>query len=292
MSGMYEIAAASMRHDLARLERVGMNLANLATPGYKRETVVAAPLGGPVAPGAAGPGDGTRVTGAGRASRANGAAGPGSFAARVEAGLTDAAARTRVLSNPRPGTLRVTNQAFDLALAGPGYFEVQTEAGPAYTRMGNFRLDATGRLVTAGGQPLMGNGGPIRLAGPGARIDGAGRVFQGDQIGQGVATGPAGSGRRDGERLVDQIRVMQFDRPADLQRLGHGLLGATAAAGMPRPVPATDLALRQGMLENSDVDNAQEMIELTRATRHFETVQRSLQLYDELLGATLRKITE
>jgi len=172
--------------------------------------------------------------------------------------------------------LRVTGQPLDFALAGPGYFEIATDNGPAYTRAGNFRLDGAGRIVTASGQSLQGLAGVLRLSGPdvrAVRVDASGRVFEGD-------------------RALDQIKVVRFDRPALLQRLGSGLLGATAGAGMPRPTAEADILMRQGMLENANVDNALEMIELTRATRHFESLQRGLQIYDELLGTALRRIAE
>lgn len=271
MSEIYEIAASTMRQDMGRIERVGMNMANLFTPGYKREVVLGAPLNaGRVGLVSA------DTAGAGEAGGALGAAATGDFAALIDGARAPGQAQQRTVTDVRPGTLRITGQPLDLALAGPGYFEVATDAGPAYTRAGNFRLDGGGRIVTAAGLPLQGQAGEIRLAGldlRSVRIDAAGRVFE-------------------GERMVDQLKVLRFDRPALLQRLGNTLLGAADAAGMPRPVADADVQLRQGMLENANVDNAQEMIELTRATRHFESLQRGLQIYDELLGTALRRIAE
>src|SRR6059058_8913 len=79
------------------------------------------------------------------------------FAARIEA------SSLAVHVDQKPGTLRPTGQGLDFALAGPGWLEVSTPQGAAYTRQGDFRLDAAGRLVTQQGQPVMGLGGEIQL---------------------------------------------------------------------------------------------------------------------------------
>src|SRR6478672_3511202 len=114
----------SMHADMTRMDRVGMNIANAQTPGYKRELVSVL-----------------------------------AFQARIDGGAADAALRVTAGIDQHAGTLKSTGQKLDLALSGPGWFEVQTADGPAYTRAGNFRLDAQGRLVTQQGDPVMGTGG-------------------------------------------------------------------------------------------------------------------------------------
>src|ERR1035438_2451464 len=61
------------------------------------------------------------------------------------------------------GALVRTGNDLDLAMEGPGYFAVQTAAGPVYTRGGNFRVSPQGQLITASGDPVMGDNGPITI---------------------------------------------------------------------------------------------------------------------------------
>src|SRR5690606_7238775 len=74
------------------------------------------------------------------------------------------------------GTLQVTGEPLDLALAGEGFFVVETAEGERLTRGGSFSLDADGRIVDANGNPLLGEGGPIVAAGGAVEVDGAGVV--------------------------------------------------------------------------------------------------------------------
>ena len=62
------------------------------------------------------------------------------------------------------GHIEITNAPFDLALNGQGYFVVQTANGPRYTRNGHFTLDASGRIVTDSGDPVQGAGGDISIS--------------------------------------------------------------------------------------------------------------------------------
>src|SRR5688572_18526587 len=126
MDEILAISLKSMQGDMARLEQIGMNLANVLTPGYKRGVAMQTPVG------------------------ANFAAHLTGMSAAVQGQANAAAlAPVSIRSDSRTGTLKATGQALDLALAGKGYFEVATEHGPAYTRQGSFRLDGAGRLVTA-----------------------------------------------------------------------------------------------------------------------------------------------
>lgn len=174
------------------------------------------------------------------------------------------AGKPQVASDSRPGTLKPTGQPLDVALAGVGFFEVLTPNGLAYTRAGNFSVDATGRLVNAQGHLVMGRNGDIRLATREPVIDAAGRITE--------AAEPGGEAR-----LVDHLKVVRFDKPQQLRRLGGGLLAP--GEGM-AALPEGEAQVRQGTIENSNVDNTREMVELARTMRHFESVHRALQGYD------------
>jgi flagellar basal-body rod protein FlgF len=75
------------------------------------------------------------------------------------------------------GALVKTNNELDLAIEGPGYFAVQTAAGPVYTRGGNFRVSPVGQLVTAAGDPVMGDTNrPITIIGAPVSISADGTI--------------------------------------------------------------------------------------------------------------------
>jgi flagellar basal-body rod protein FlgG len=238
MEPLLAVTLSSLQADMARLDNVALNLANVQTPGYKRQVAAAQP-----------------------------------FADALQTARPDAGAPA---SDPRPGTLKMTGQPLDVALTGEGYFEVLTQAGPAYTRAGNFAIDARGRLVTAQGDPVMGRNGGIRLATRTPVIDGSGHITETPE--------PGGE-----SRIVDQLKVVRFAKPEALRRLGQSLL----APGEGMTVLAEGEAqVRQGALENANVNSTQEMVDLMQTMRHFESMQRALQGYDEMVGTAIRKLTE
>jgi flagellar basal body rod protein FlgG len=123
------IAAASMQRDMTKFGFISQNIANAATPGYKRQVTVAP-----------------------------------AFAAQVQAGLAAAAPAMTAYNDATAGPLRHTGSFQDVALEGPGFLEVLADDGPRYTRHGALRLDARGRLLGPGGLPVMGQQGEIVLA--------------------------------------------------------------------------------------------------------------------------------
>jgi flagellar basal-body rod protein FlgG len=253
MPHVLAVALASMQQDMQRLDRVAQNLANATTPGYKREVVAARPFAEAVAAGLEGGEPALPV-------------GP-------------AAGGVEVLADLRPGTVKVTGQPLDLAIAGDGFFEVATESGPAYTRQGSFQVDGRGRLVTAQGHAVMGRSGEILLTTRTPVIDAAGNVTEPD-----ATTGPAASAPGT---PVAQLRVVRMEEPRAARRIGEGLL---LAGGRVTEVGEGQAGLRQGALENSNVSSVQEMVQLIQTMRHFESMQKVAQGYDEMLGAAIRKL--
>jgi flagellar basal-body rod protein FlgF len=250
MNEVLAIGLQGMQGDMARLEQVGMNLANALTPGYKRGVAVQGPVG------------------------ASFAAHLGAAAGARDADATAPASRTQAASDTRTGTLKFTGQSLDVALAGSGYFEVLTESGPAYTRNGSFRLDGAGRLVTAQGHAVMGTGGEIVLKTPTPTIDGTGAIHS--------------SASADAQPL-GRLRIVEFDAGAQLARLGDNLLAG--GAGL-KPLAEDAAQVRQGFLENSNVSSTYEMTTLIHTMRHFESMQKVVQSYDDMLGNAIRKLGE
>jgi len=246
MQEVMGVMLGALRQDTARVERIGVNLTNALTPAYQREIVVA------------------------QASKLETV---GGFARLVAAGQADdggAVHDLRVLRDARPGTLRATGQAWDLALASEGYFEVATPQGPAYTRRGQFQVDAQGRLVTAQGWPVLGTDGEVRPGTGAPSIDANGQI-------------------RVGEKSIGQLRIVHFDEPATLRHVDAGYFSSETPGAV---LPDARVSLRQGYLENANVSHSHEMVELMRTMRHFESMTRVLQGYDDMIGGAIRKLGE
>lgn len=248
MTSISAITLNALGNDQARIERVATNLANVQTPGYKRE-LWAERSGAPSAFAQA------------MQTLEGSASGPGAGALPLSV--------AQVSRDMGPGTLRPTGGALDLALTGKGLFEVATQHGPAYTRRGEFQVDARGRLVTPQGHALLGLGGEITVSGDHLRIDASGRVFEAD-------------------KQVAQLRIVEAGAD-QLQAMGGGLY---TASGPMREVPAGEVMVRQGFLENPNVDTAHEMVSLATSVRHFEAMLRIVQGRDEMLGTAIRKLGE
>ncbi|HEY4082267.1 MAG TPA: flagellar hook basal-body protein [Burkholderiaceae bacterium] len=235
MQELMTVALTAMQRDGARVERVANNIANQLTPGYKREFLVER-------------------------------SGESSFSKMLAPAA--AAGQVSVLTDTKSGSLRKTGQSLDLAIAGPGFLEVSTPQGPAYTRRGQMRLDERGTLVTASGLPVMGQSGELTLTSSQVSIAADGTVKNGDQI-------------------VGQLQLYEADAQTRLSSIGDGLY---AAEGSMSIKTAAEVHLKQGYLENSNVDSAHEMVELMGAVRHFEAMHHAAQGYDDMMATALRKL--
>jgi flagellar basal-body rod protein FlgF len=249
MNEVLAISLRSMQADMARVEQISLNMSNVLTAGYKRGIAVQGPTGTDFA---------AHLTSA--------------MGSRVD---ETGAAPVNFVVDSRTGTLKATGHALDLALVGKGYFEVITESGPAYTRNGSFRLDARGRLVTHQGHPVMGTSGEITLNLSNPVIGATGAIS-------------SASGTADATPLA-QLKVVEFEDDAQLQRLGNGLYAA--GSGM-KSLADEEVRVRQAALENSNVSSAHEMTALVQTMRHFEAMQKVAQGYDDMLGTAIRKLGE
>jgi flagellar basal-body rod protein FlgF len=238
MADVLSIASLSMSNDMARLDAVSHNLANIATTAYRREIVYERPFYDLLA-----------STGA-------------------NAPLSIPLPEPQIAIDPQQGTVRATGAPLDVALQNAdAWFELVGPTGPVYTRRGDFQLDSRGRLASHDGWVVMSTTGDITLQGNGAvRIDQQGRVFEGSR--------PAG-----------QLRVVRFARPSALETLGNGLFSATEAGS-----PVDSPHVRQGHLENSNVNSVNEMVRMIETMRRFETNQKLIQSYDDSLGHAIRTL--
>lgn len=129
-----------MQWEQSRMDSIADNLANLNTAGYQRTIALGGEFGQML----------LRRMQSSTDPKTVGRLGQG---ARLE----------QVVRDRTQGTAEVTGRPLDITLIGPGEFVYQTPGGVGYTRQGEFRRDAAGRLVTAQGYPVLVGGAPVGL---------------------------------------------------------------------------------------------------------------------------------
>jgi flagellar basal-body rod protein FlgF len=269
MQEILALTLQSMHQDSMRLDRISMNLANALTPGYKRDVVSVRPT--------------SSANSVSFASLINNLT--GSNTAPMKTNDLDGA--VMVQSDQRPGSLKSTGRSLDLAINSAGYFEVNTPTGPAYTRQGNFNVDVRGRLVTQQGYPVMGKSGEILITSASPAIDEQGFIYEGYKSGGSNVISSRSADRPSDQQSLSQLKVVDFENPQNLRRLGDGLLETDENF---KPIADSDIQIRQGFLENSNVSSMQEMVQLMQTMRHFESMQKITSGYDDMVGAAIRKL--
>ena len=155
-----------------------------------------------------------------------------------------------------PGNLEPTGNPLDLGIEGKGFFVVQSGNGVLYTRNGSFQISAAGQLTTSTGKPVLGEQGAIML--PSGRIS-----ISGD-----------GTISVDGA-VVGKLRLVEFAPGNSPQPLGSTDYSAPDASVEPAP----DAAVRQGMLESSNVNAVGAVTDLISVERRAEMLERALSLF-------------
>jgi flagellar basal-body rod protein FlgF/flagellar basal-body rod protein FlgG len=161
------------------------------------------------------------------------------------------------------GALQKTGNNLDLAIQGPGYFEVQTANGTVYTRNGSFEVSGQGQLVTATGDAVMGERGAITMLPGSVSISADGTISS-----NGAVTG--------------KIRVVEFPAGTKLTSMGNSFYSAPADTAE----TSTKSDVRQGMLESSNVNPIFGMVELVTAQRSAEMMQRALSMFNSEIDKT------
>lgn len=169
------------------------------------------------------------------------------------------------------GAIRQTGNPLDAALDGEGFFTVNTPNGPRYTRNGAFKLDGTGTLVTAQGNPVAGSGGTtIRFASGETDISIApdGTVFS--------SAGTKG-----------KLQIATFNQPQNLTREANDLFVAPAGA---QPTTPAKTRVVGGAVEGSNVSGVTEMTNMIRVSRAYEMVAQLVNRQDQLRASAIQRL--
>lgn len=171
------------------------------------------------------------------------------------------------------GNLVQTGNGLDLAISGNGFFQIQMPDGTtAYSRDGSFQLDSQGQIVTSSGYVVA----------PGITIPSTAVsvTISRDGIVSVLTSGAAAPTQ------VGQFQLASFINPGGLQSQGENLYIGTAASGSPttgNPSSNGLGVLNQGFTETSNVNVAEELVNMIQTQRAFEINSRSIQASDQML---------
>lgn len=223
MAGSQYIALSGMRARLDQLDRLAGDIANVNTAGYKTER-----------------------TGDAQADRPQ-------FGTVLQSAIDVTSGNRRL--DVSPGTMAGTGRALDFAIDGSGFFELQTAAGPRYTRNGHFSRSAEGTLVAEDGSAVMSANGPIT-------------------IGTGEVTVETDGTVKSGGTVAGKLRIVNFENPSGLSAESGARFRADNAA----PVDVAQPVVHGGTLEQSNVSLVDRVTELTSVSRSFEALQKAMSL--------------
>ena len=251
--GTYSVTTLGMAK-MRQLEVVNNNLANVNTPGFKKQVLVGqeqsfeqtlARLVSTQDPYAEG--DHDRMSGV--------------VSLETQVDFTQ-------------GPVRDTGNPLDVALADPkDFFVINTPQGVRYSRAGNFTLNSEGIIVTQDGNEVQGDGGAISVVAPGVSIDSDGSVVV--------------DGNQGPRQLVGNVQVVHFDDVSGLRPEGGTRFVLAPNAPQPQVVQARILPRS---LEMSNVSAISSMIDLVSTNRGFEAYTRTAQTIDQMNQAAINQV--
>lgn len=252
VKGLYSAYTGLMQQQ-NRLDIITNNLANASTTGYKKEGVSSAAFDEVLA---------VKIKDS-SAAYLNRAIGNMSMGVKIGETYTDYS----------QGSFRVTDNQYDIALSGNGFFAVSFtnkagETSTKYTRDGSFTLTKDGYLVTKDGDFVLGQNGPIQLDTQlETKIDENGNIYQ-------------------DSNLVDTLNLVDFTDYNYLSKYGENMYDLVDGGTMQQ----ADCRVEQGTLEMSNMNIVSEMVDMISITRNFEANQKIVQTMDDSLDKTVNQV--
>ncbi|MGV3576712.1 MAG: flagellar basal-body rod protein FlgG [Devosia sp.] len=257
MKALY-IASTGMSAQERNVEVISNNIANMRTPGFKRQRAEFEDLLY------------QQISRAGSQTSDQGTL--------VPAGL-EIGSGVRTVATPRvmsQGSVNPTERELDVAIRGEGFFMVDLPDGrTAYTRDGSFERNQDGTLVNSSGYPISG-----------------GITVPGDA--KGISISPDGTveafiGTDENAVQLGQLQLARFVNKSGLESMGDNLFletGASGAAQIGVPNADSNGSLLQNYLEMANVNSVTEIADLIAAQRAYEMNARVISGADQMMQAT------
>lgn len=256
LKGLYT-AYTGMVNEQNRMDVITNNLANANTNGYKKEGATSQAFDDVLA---------YKIKDMSEPARTSRRLGVNNLGVKIGEGYTDYS----------QGAIKGTENEFDLALSGNGFFAISHmnkdgQSSVKYTRDGSFTVNQQGYLVTHDGDYVLDvNGARIHLD-PllDFRVDTSGNIMQGDD------TAP-----------VAQLRIRDFEDYNYLEKYGENCFEAVEGAR----IKDADAKVYQGYLETSNISVVTEMVNMISISRAYETSQKVIQTYDSSLEIAVNQL--
>ncbi len=173
-------------------------------------------------------------------------------------------------TNFNQGQIVPTGNMYDLALKGRGFFEVLSPNGVRYTRKGNFTINNEGRLITDQGFFVLNKNTGTTEKSPAQRVI---------SMPQGKFSVTKEGGVISNDEIIANINLVEFVDQHNLRKEGNSLYSNQDKKNI---ADETKTKIYQGFQEQSNVNVIQEMSELIKASRNFESIQRVIKTYDNM----------
>lgn len=174
----------------------------------------------------------------------------------------------RIQTNFLSGQIKPTDNKLDFAIKGKGFFKVQSEDGIRYTRDGSFLLNDKGELINANGNYILGKEGIITLD-KDFKVSKNGEIYMDDEY----------------YETIDTVNVLNVNA---LRKEGNNLY--KIEEGIDPDEQKLDGELLQGFIETSNVNSINEMVDMITVFREYESNQKVVKAYDEMLGKAVNEI--
>lgn len=246
-------ATSGMTAGLIEHDVIAGNLANIDTPGYKRDIP---------------------ITGSFREEviRSLGTSGSKDHIRTTPLGFIGYGAYIHGISSDHSqGPLVETEGSLDLGIKGEGYFVVRGPSGDLYTRAGTFKLSQSGTVTTTNDMPVIGTRGPVTIPHDARKVE----------------VSADGTILVDGE-VHDKFRIVSCNNPFAIEKIGSGMFrippGNIGQAGL------GTFTVRQGFLEMSNVNPIGEMVRMISGMRRYEACQKMIWAIDQTLDKTVNDV--
>ncbi|OHD70448.1 MAG: flagellar basal-body rod protein FlgF [Spirochaetes bacterium RBG_16_49_21] len=273
LRGIYT-GASGMIAQQARLDVVANNLANVDKTGFKKDIAVFKAFPDMLI---------RRISDNGLGITPAGSYDTMPYVGKLGTGVE----MNEVYTEFEQGSLQRTENSFDMALEGRGFFTVRTDRGERYTRNGSFTINHEGILMTHTGYPVMGENGLIRVQENNFIVNERGEIIVNRAIDPNDLASMANNDWSE-PVVLDRMKLADFENIRELKKEGDSLWRDTEFSGP--PLPPDNLKVIPGFIEKSNVNMIREMVDMIEVQRSYEANQKAVQTHDTELGRLINDV--
>jgi len=257
--------ASGMNAQQNRLDAISNNLANVDTPGYKRDITVSKSFPELLIRR-------TNADGIYQIPNGMGSADAAPIIGKLGLGVET----NENYIDFSQGSFKSTNTKTDAALSGKGFYVIDTPYGERYTRNGDFLIGKEGILETKDGYPVMGENGYIQVSDDRFTINQDGVIISEEDASE-----------------IDRFKVVRFDNERYLQKMGESLYSTNDIAGPAHIAEGNERPqFMQGYTETSNVNVVNEMVQMIEVNRAYEANQKTITSEDSMMSTLWQKVAQ